>query len=107
MLIQSTDQETLEIIREKPKVVIMYYANWCGSCRLFKPKFEKISNKNEFKEIVFLTLNAEECPTMRKNSMVKALPFFASYKNGELFESTATLKEELTMNLANNLVNSQ
>ena len=107
MLIQSTDQETLEIIRKNPKVVIMFYANWCGSCRLFKPKFEKISNKNEFNEIVFLCLNAEECPELRKKSMVNALPFFATYNNGILIETTATLREEHTINLVNNLVNAK
>ena len=104
MLVQLSDEETLDIIKKNPKVMIMFFANWCGSCRLFKPKFEKVSNKSEFSDITFLSLNAEDCPKMRKISLVNALPFFATYKNGELFESTATLREEHAVNLASSLM---
>jgi len=94
MITQLTDQESSALIQEGKPVMVMFYANWCGSCRLFKPKFERISNRGCYDGIEFITLNAEECPQMRKKAQVNALPFFATFHQGELQSSGATIREE-------------
>jgi thiol-disulfide isomerase/thioredoxin len=38
-------------IRENGKVVVKYYAGWCGSCRLFAPKFKRLSADDRFTDV--------------------------------------------------------
>lgn len=104
MLLSLTDEDTLELLAKTPKVIIMFHANWCGSCRLFKAKFDKISNKDCYKGIAFLHLNAEECPKMRKIAQVNALPFFATFEDGKILESCATVREEQVSRMAAGLI---
>jgi thiol-disulfide isomerase/thioredoxin len=104
MLVQTNDPETKEILSKNKQVMLMFIANWCGSCRMFRPKYEKISNKSEYATVRFLILNAEECPEVRKMTQVHALPYFATYLNGNILESGATLREEQVCQMARNLM---
>ena len=75
-------------------IIVKYYADWCGSCKLFAPKFTRLSNDERFTGVEFLEVNAEICPEARQVAGVDNLPFFAVFKGGLLLEGTATAKEE-------------
>jgi thiol-disulfide isomerase/thioredoxin len=85
------------------KVIIKYYADWCGSCKLFAPKYKRLSNDERFKGVSFLEVNAEENEVARAAAGVDNLPFFAIFKNGKLVEGTATSKEEKVVELIEKL----
>jgi len=99
----STDQDFNELLSSSPKVVVKYYANWCGSCKLFAPKYRRLSDDERFAEVVFLDVNAEESPEARKIAGVDNLPFFAVFKNGELVKGLPTSKEDVVVEMINSL----
>lgn len=94
MVTKVTDSEFKNLIDSNEKIVVKYFANWCGTCRLFAPKFNKISNKEEYKDTLFLDINAEENPEARKFGGVSNLPYFVVVKNGQVLASDTTAKEE-------------
>lgn len=94
VVIQSTDEKVKDILENNENVVIKFYADWCGVCRLIAPKYNKLANKSENEEVTFLDINAEHNPVIRKEVQVSNLPFFAIFKNGELVESNFTSKIE-------------
>jgi thioredoxin 1 len=98
-----TDTEFTEQITHHPKVVVKYYADWCGSCRLFAPKFNRLSGDTRFTGIAFLDVNAETSPAARKAAGVTNLPYFAVFRNGQLLDAVATSKEEAVVELLNKL----
>jgi len=82
-------------LEQNDKVIVKYYADWCGSCKLFSPKFKRLSNDEKYSGITFLDVNAEENPDARHAAGVDNLPFFAIFRNGQLVEGSATSKEEV------------
>ncbi|TXC78590.1 thioredoxin family protein [Luteibaculum oceani] len=88
---------------EGKKVIVKYFADWCGSCKLFAPKFKRLSNDERFSGIEFLEVNAEENPESRKFVGVDNLPFFAVVDNGEVVEGTSTSKEEYVVKMLEKL----
>jgi thiol-disulfide isomerase/thioredoxin len=94
MVTISTDADFSTLLAGHPRVVVKYFANWCGTCRLFSPKYKKMSEKDEFKEVLFLDVNAEENPEARQRAAVNNLPFFAVFRHGELIANDNTSKEE-------------
>jgi thioredoxin 1 len=94
-VITSTDTDFKDQLEKNAKVVVKYYADWCGSCKLFSPKFKRIAADESNAGIVFLDVNAEENPEARKLAGVDNLPFFAVFSNGQLMEGTATSKEDV------------
>lgn len=93
-----------EIVAENAAVMVQYGATWCGQCRMVKPKFERLSKETEGVE--FLYVDAEKFPNSRKMAMVKNLPTFAAFKNGELhgqvmgtkIENVKGILDEITTN---------
>jgi thioredoxin 1 len=94
-MVQTLNDADLErALEENNKVVVKFFADWCGSCKLFTPKFQRLSNDARFQGVSFVNVNAETNPEARKKAGVDNLPFFATFKNGEIFEGGATAKEE-------------
>lgn len=102
-LIAATDQEFSQLLQQNEKVVVKYYADWCGSCRLFAPKFKRLAADKRFADITFLDINAEQNPEARKAAKVNNLPSFAIFKNGEHIATLATAKEEAVVELIEKL----
>ena len=98
-----TDQEFQPALSENDKVIVKYFADWCGSCKLFAPKYRRLSEDERFSGVTFLDVNAELNPVARKLANVDNLPFFAVFKNGELVEGMATAKEENVVNMLEKL----
>lgn len=95
----ATDSDFKDLISGHDKVVVKYFADWCGSCRLFAPKFRRLSDDERFTDVLFLDVNAEQNPAARKAANVSNLPTFATFRNGELQQSVATTREEAVVEM--------
>ncbi|MEX0966064.1 MAG: thioredoxin family protein [Bacteroidia bacterium] len=93
-VLEVSDHEFEDKLKENRNLVVKYYASWCGSCRLFAPKFRRMSEEEGFKHVVFLDIDAENNPMARKMAKVETLPHFAVFKDGELLDAGSTSKEE-------------
>jgi thioredoxin 1 len=98
-----TDQTFQQILAEQSMVVVKYYADWCGSCKLFAPKFRRLSEDERFTGVFFAEVNAEDEPEARQAAGVDNLPFIATFKNGKLLSATATSKEEKAVDMLTEL----
>lgn len=68
-------------IPQDKKVVIDFYADWCGPCKKIAPIFVELSEK--YPDIVFLKVDAE-VGELAEAFDVNALPTFLFLKNGNI-----------------------
>lgn len=102
-VIVATDNDFEQHLKTNENVVVKYFAGWCGSCRLMAPKFNKLSETEAHSNVTFLDVNAEENENARKLAGVNNLPFFATFKNGELQNTVFTGKIEKVEEIINQL----
>ncbi|TGE14473.1 thioredoxin family protein [Hymenobacter elongatus] len=100
---KASDADFQELLETNKKVVVKYYADWCGNCRLFSPKFKRMAEAEHNQDITFLDVNAETSPAARKLANVTTLPFFAIFEDGALIDTVSASKEEAVAQLINRL----
>jgi thioredoxin 1 len=102
MLIELNEDTLGALIAQNEKVVVQFSASWCGNCRIMKPKFKKLASEND--EISFVLVDAENAPESRKLANVSNLPTFATFVNGKLVNETQTNKQEVLIELVNEII---
>jgi len=104
MAVTSIDDASFEQqVSANNRLIVKYYADWCGTCKLFAPKFKRLSNDERFKDVTFVEVDAEKNPETRKKGLVKNLPTFAVFKDGKLINSVPTNKEDAVVELLQQL----
>lgn len=98
-VILSTDSDFKTLIDSNDKVIVKYFADWCGSCKLFGPKFKRLSNDERFPGVTFIEVDAEKNEEARKMAGVNNLPFIATFKAGQLVKGEATSLEDFVVKM--------
>lgn len=78
-----SEQQLDEILKANKHVVIDFFATWCGPCMHFKPTFEKLSEKDEYSSIKFVSVNVDELDELSGRYGVQAMPTFKFISRGK------------------------
>ncbi len=81
-----------EVLDSNQKVVIDFYADWCGPCKVFSPIFEKVSQ--ELEDVKFVRVNVDEEPELANKYMAYSIPYIVVIENGEVVNSHTGLVDE-------------
>ncbi len=72
--------ETLEsTIEENDIVLIDFWADWCGPCKMFAPTYEKVSE--EFENIVFAKVDTEAHQELAAQFQIRSIPTLVVFKD--------------------------
>lgn len=63
-------------------VVIDFFAEWCGPCKMIAPKLEEISSTMSDK-VVVLKVDVDECEDVAMAYKISSMPTFVFIKNGK------------------------
>ena len=75
--------ETIEQFEQEIKeglVLVDFYADWCGPCKMLAPELEKLDEEVEVK---ILKVNVDEVGVLARQFRVMSIPTLMLYKNGE------------------------
>ena len=83
MAVQKVTLENFEGIKNQEKPVLLdFYADGCGPCRMVGPIVEQIADERE--DIVVGKINVDENPELASQFGVMSIPTLVVLKNGEI-----------------------
>ncbi len=97
MVLELTQDNLDQVIKEHDNVVVQFSASWCGNCRIMKPKMKKLAR--EIDDVQFVLVDAEKFPNARQLAKVDNLPTFAAYQQGQLVNQVQTNKFDVLKEL--------
>lgn len=62
-------------------VLVEFYADWCGPCKVVGPMVEELSRELSGKALV-IRINVDEEPTLAREHGVRGIPLFIAFKSG-------------------------
>ncbi len=72
-----------EIVNEKPLVLVDFFAEWCGPCKMMKPILEELKQKMG-DEITILKVDVDKSPQASAAYNISGVPTLVLFKDGKL-----------------------
>lgn len=71
-----------EVLNSNKPVLLDFYADWCGPCRMVGPIISEIANERS--DVKVGKINVDEQPELAEQFQVMSIPMLAVIKNGKL-----------------------
>lgn len=91
-----------KVINSPNTVVVDFFADWCGPCKMLSPVLEKLASINP--DVDFYKVNIDDNPSLAEKFEVMSIPNVVIFKNGQAvdrsigFVSEQQLQEIISRN---------
>ena len=76
-----TKENFKAVVRDGGKPVLLdFYADWCGPCRMMAPVFERLSEERE--DVIFGKVNVDEQTEIARSFEISSIPTVVLVKDG-------------------------
>jgi thioredoxin 1 len=73
-----------QVLKCETPVVVDFWAEWCGPCRMIAPALEEIAAGSLNGKVKIVKLNVDENPATAAKYGIMSIPTLMLFKNGEL-----------------------
>ena len=70
-----------EVLNSDKTVLIDFYADWCGPCKMFSPIVESVANENE--DVKVVKINVDDAQDLAIKYQVMSIPTVVIIKDGQ------------------------
>ncbi len=94
--IKSSAEFEQEVLKSDKPVIVDFYADWCGPCKMLSPIIDEIADeKND--QIKVCKVNVDENSELAQKYSVQSIPTLICFKNGDVHKKSLGLipKEEV------------
>jgi thioredoxin 1 len=92
-------------INNGEKIIVEFWAQWCGPCRMMKPIFEKVANENT-SNVQMYTMDADLNRDVMMGLGIRSIPTVKIFNAGQVVETKVGVLSEGQINdLVKELIN--
>ena len=92
-----TSIELQEKINSGEKVIVEFWAEWCGPCKMMKPVFERVSNNNT-SNVGMYTMNVDLNKEIGASLGIRSIPTIKVFQNSNIIDTRVGMMNEGQIN---------
>ena len=77
----TNDTFEMKVLQNNKPVLVDFYADWCGPCKMLAPVVEQVANESDAYEVY--KLNVDDASDVAARYGVMSIPTLIVFKNGE------------------------
>lgn len=70
-----------EVLNSNKRVLVDFYADWCGPCKILSPRVAEIANEN--KDIKVVKINVDQNEDLARKYNISSMPTLLVIENGK------------------------
>lgn len=86
MKIINNVKEFDDVLASNTKVLVDFYADWCGPCKMLAPVLEDVSKEHE--DIAFIKVNVDQVSDLAAKFNIMSIPTLIAFKSGNMVKQT-------------------
>ena len=86
------DSYEQEVMKAEGTVLVDFYADWCGPCKMQGPIVDQLSEERT--DVKFCKLNVDDAPAIAMQLGISSIPTIMVVKNGEITFKEAGLMQK-------------
>ena len=76
-----------EVLRSDKAVLLDFYADWCGPCKMLSPVLSEIAD--EYADVIRVAkVNVDDEPELAMKFKVSSIPMLVLFKNGKIVSTS-------------------
>lgn len=89
--IKEKDFETL-VLDGKEKVIVDFYADWCGPCKMLRPVLEELAN--ETNDVKIVSINVDDAEELASKYGIISIPCLIMFQDGKEIKRSIGMKSK-------------
>lgn len=74
------------VLQSEIPVLVDFYADWCGPCRVMAPVLDEIANESAGRLLV-VKIDTDRAPAISQKYGIRSIPFFGRFEGGKLVKT--------------------
>ena len=100
-----SDINLKENIKNGEKLIVEFWAEWCGPCKVMKPIFEKVALTNE-SDVKMYTVNIDKNKEVATSLGIRSIPTIKVFNGGSVIGTKVGMLNEASIkDLVTELIN--
>lgn len=91
-----TTTEFTELTSKHEWLLVDFFADWCGPCKMMGPAFERVAAKHQ-SSLGAAKANVDRLPRLAGTYQVRSIPTFILFRHGEVVDQLAGTHSEGAM----------
>ena len=86
------NQNEFNEIKNNGKIVVDFFADWCGPCKMLSPVLEEVAK--DYPDVQFVKINVDENEALTAEFGIMSIPAVFMLKDGEVVNSFLGFQQE-------------
>lgn len=94
-----------EKIKNGEKLIVEFWAEWCGPCKMMKPIFERVASNNDT-EVQMYTMDIDQNRDYAQTLGIRSIPTIKVFNGGSVIDTKVGMLNETSIkNMVKELIN--